>query len=78
MFAFGVSTQALLYPNQNLNTTLLASIFLPAYFILAGDYYTRDIIMGAINDGVNGKENLCFISLFIQILENPKITTMKV
>jgi hypothetical protein len=68
MFAFGVSTQALLYPNQNLNTTLLASIFLPAYFILAGDYYTRDSIMGAINGGVNSKNNLCFF-LFLKNLE---------
>ncbi len=65
MFAFGVSTQALLYPNQNLNTTLLANVFLPAYFVLAGDYYTRDSIMGAINDGVNSEENLCLKTMLL-------------
>ena len=54
MFAFGVSTQALLYPNQNLNTQLLANVFLPAYFIIGGEYYTRDNIMAAVNDGING------------------------
>jgi len=47
MFAFGVSTQALLYPNQSLNSDLLKSVFFPAYFVIGGEYYTRSDIMNA-------------------------------
>ena len=47
MFAFGVSTQALLYANQKLNTELLKNVFFPAYFVIAGEYYTRTSIMDA-------------------------------
>ena len=47
MFAFGVSTQALMYHNQELNSKLLKNVFFPAYFIIGGEYYTRDVIMGA-------------------------------
>ena len=54
MMAFGVASQSLLYPNQVLNSKLLQNTFLPAYFIIAGEYYTRDTIMAALNDGANG------------------------
>ena len=47
MFAFGVSTQGLMYSNQNLDKDLIKNIFLPAYFIIGGEYFTRDTIMGA-------------------------------
>lgn len=49
MFAFGVATQALLYPNQELNFMLLGSAFLPAYFIISGDDMIRETIMSAIS-----------------------------
>ena len=45
MFAFGVSTQALMFPNQALDDNLLRSVFFPAFFIIGGEYYTRDTIM---------------------------------
>jgi hypothetical protein len=47
MLAFGVSTQGLMYYNQNLDRDLIKNIFLPAYFIIGGEYFTRDTIMGA-------------------------------
>lgn len=47
VFAFGVSTQALLYPNQSLNDELLKNVFFPAYFVIGGEYYTRTDIMNA-------------------------------
>ncbi len=46
MFAFGISTQSLLYHNVSLDSNLLKNIFLPAFFIIGGEYYTRDTIMG--------------------------------
>ena len=45
MFAFGVSTQALMYPNQALDKTLLNNIFFPSFFVIGGEYYTKDLIM---------------------------------
>ena len=41
MFAFGVSTQALLYHNQKLDSNLLKSVFFPAFFFIGGEYYTK-------------------------------------
>ena len=46
-FAFGVSTQALMYFNQNLNSDLLKNVFFPAYFVIGGEYYTWDYILNA-------------------------------
>ena len=58
MFAFGVSTQALLYPNQELSATLFGNLFLPAYFIIVGDnYQIRGTILSAIN-GLTSKNKL--------------------
>jgi hypothetical protein len=45
MFAFGVSTQALMYPNQALDKALLNNIFFPSFFVIGGEYYTKDLIM---------------------------------
>lgn len=45
MFAFGVSTQALMYHNVPLNRKLLANVFFPAYWIIGGEYYTKDSIL---------------------------------
>lgn len=45
MFAFGVSTQALLYHNQKLDINLLSNVFFPSYFMIGGEYYTRETIM---------------------------------
>jgi hypothetical protein len=47
MFAFGVSTQALMYHNQTLDIELLKNVFFPAYFVIGGEYYTRDLVMSA-------------------------------
>jgi hypothetical protein len=48
MFAFGVSTQSLLYHNQNLDSKLLRNVFFPSYFVIGGEYYTRNSIMNGI------------------------------
>ena len=54
MFAFGISTQALLYPNQDLNWALFGNVFLPSYFIMSGDDYSiRDNILGALQVGLS-------------------------
>ncbi len=45
VFAFGVSTQALMYPNQTLDRYLLKNVFFPGFFILGKEYYTREAIM---------------------------------
>ena len=56
MFAFGISTRALLFPYEDLSWSLLGNIFLPAYFIMSGDDYSiRETIMGALNSGLTGK-----------------------
>ena len=47
MFTFGISTQALLYHNQDLNSKLLKNVFFPAYFVFGGEYLDRETIMGA-------------------------------
>ena len=56
IFGFGISTQALLYPNQDLNWTLLGNVALPAYFILSGDDFSiRSSIMSSIKVGLLSK-----------------------
>ncbi len=50
IFTFGVSTQALLFPNQNLDLTLLANIFYPSFLLMTGgDYIFQDQIYQAVN-----------------------------
>jgi hypothetical protein len=46
MFAFGISTQSLLYHNITPDSNLIKNIFFPAFFIIGGEYYTREAIMG--------------------------------
>jgi hypothetical protein len=54
MFAFGVSTQALLYQNQDLDWTLLGNVFLPSYFIMSGDDSSiRSNILSALRVGLS-------------------------
>lgn len=45
MFAFGISVMALAYHNQILNLDLLMNIFFPSFFIIGGNYYTRDTFL---------------------------------
>ena len=45
MIAFGVSTQSLMYRNQYPSLALFYNVFFPSYFVIGGEYYTRDIIM---------------------------------
>ena len=59
IFAFGVSTQALMYPNQTLSITVLKNVFFPAFFVLGGDFYTSDLIMSGNFDF--NSANLAFI-----------------
>ena len=53
MFAFGISTQSLMYPNQNLSSSILWNIFLPSYFLIGADNIIRDKVIGGINDNLN-------------------------
>jgi hypothetical protein len=45
LFAFGVSTQSLMFHNQELNGDLLKQVFFPSYFVIGGEYYTLDDIL---------------------------------
>ena len=45
MFAFGVSTQGLMYHNQKLSIDILKNIFFPSFFVIAGEYYTLDTML---------------------------------
>ena len=45
MFAFGVSTQSLMYHNVPLNANLLKNVFSHAFFIIVGEFQTRSSIM---------------------------------
>ncbi len=47
MFAFGITTQSLMYHNVDLDKNLLKKIFFPAYFVIAGEYFTWDTINGS-------------------------------
>ncbi len=45
ILAYGVSTQSLLYHNQEFSLELMKNVFFPAYFVLGGDYYEREKLM---------------------------------
>ena len=45
IFAFGIATQSLMYPNQVLDKILLKNIFFPGFFVFGKEYYTRNEIM---------------------------------
>ena len=68
MFAFGVSTQALMYENQTLNSDLLKNVFFPAYFIIGGEYYTREVIMSG-NFCYNSTNLIKFLFNFFSIFK---------
>ena len=55
VFTFGVTAQALLFPNQNLEISLLGRIFLPAYFVITGSYDLKDKVYAAINTSLSGR-----------------------
>jgi hypothetical protein len=48
LFAFGVSTQSLMYHNQELDAGLLKQVFFPSYFVIGGEYYTWEDILNGI------------------------------
>ena len=48
LLAVGVSTQALMYPNSDLDYDLLKNVFYPAYFIIGGEYYKLDDMLDGI------------------------------
>ena len=54
MFAFGICTQSLLYPNQKLSSSLLGNEFLPSYFLIGSDNFLRDPEMAGTNNNING------------------------
>ena len=44
-FAFGISTYSMMFSNRPLDAELLRQVFFPSFWVLAGQYYTRDILM---------------------------------
>jgi hypothetical protein len=63
MFAFGAVTQALMYHNQALSYNLFTNVFLPAYFVLGGQYF---VLTGADNPATNmypGKKAIFFLRI---------------
>jgi hypothetical protein len=56
IFAYGVSTQSLMFHNQELNLDLIKNIFIPAYFVIGGEYMELDKL-------INGNETYIFIFL---------------
>jgi hypothetical protein len=53
MFGFGIATQSLMYPNQELSSTILANVFLPSYFLIGADNIIRDQVISGINGDLN-------------------------
>ena len=60
MFAFGIISQSLMYPNQPLDMRLLRRVFFPAYFVLGTEFFTRSLMM-------NGKQKIGCVFLIIDI-----------
>ena len=44
MFAFGITTQSLMYSNAQLDANLFKNIFFPGYYVISGDHYTRSLL----------------------------------
>jgi hypothetical protein len=62
VFAYGISTQSLMYHNQAFDLDLMKSIFFGAYFVIGGEYFERDKLM----DGMATILFVCsLLSLFI-------------
>jgi hypothetical protein len=49
MFAFGISSQSLMFPNSNLDSYLFRSVFFPAYFVSAGNYLSLSTVLNGLN-----------------------------
>ena len=49
MFAMGVSTQGLMYHNVPVDLKLIKNVFLPAFFVIGGEYYTKDDMLNVPN-----------------------------
>ena len=53
IFAYGISSQSLMYHNQELSLSLIKSVFLPAYFVIGGEYFEREKLMDIEECGSN-------------------------
>lgn len=42
MFAFGISVMSLGFHNEVLDLNLLQNVFFPSFFVIGGNYITRD------------------------------------
>ena len=47
LLGVGISTQALMHPNADLNYELLKNVFYPPYFVISGEYYKLDDMLDA-------------------------------
>lgn len=45
IFGFGISTHALNYHNVPVSLDLVKNVFLPSFFIIPQEYYTRDSLL---------------------------------
>ena len=59
IIAYGVSLQAILYPNSELNIALLGNIFKKAYFQIYGELFLEEL------EGYNFKTNVYIICIYI-------------
>jgi hypothetical protein len=44
VFAFGVSTQGIMFESEPISAELLRKVFSPAFWLIIRRYYTRDLI----------------------------------
>jgi hypothetical protein len=49
ILAYGISTQSLMYHNQEFNVNLLKNIFFGGYFVIGGEFFEREKLMDGIN-----------------------------
>jgi transient receptor potential cation channel subfamily M protein 2 len=45
IFAYGISTQSLMYHNQALDLSLIKNIFFGSFFVIGGEYFEREKLM---------------------------------
>ena len=69
IIAYGVSLQAILYPNSELNIALLGNIFKKAYFQIYGELFLEEL------EGYNFKTNI-YIILCIYTFYNVHISKL--
>ena len=53
MFAFGVSTQGLMYHNMPLDLELVKNMFLPAFWVIGGEYINVDNMLAVDSCQIN-------------------------